>query len=169
MKQFISFMLLVVATVSATAGVSSGSGSFVVVALAQPRTVAVAHREPCCLDSATHMLHFKIIGVIWLVLCLGATAVFAPQLWSMAMDGRYGIASDFHDVAFWISQFFAELFLLAGAMLVFGLFRLRRWAAICTRITAVLLLVYCLSFVLMSHFHVAWLAEIGRASCRERG
>ena len=104
------------------------------------------------------MLHFKIIGATWSVLCLVAAAVFAPQLWSMAMDRQYGFGSAFHDAAFWISQFFAEVFLLGGAMLGFGLFRLRRWAAICTRITAALLLLYCLSFVLMSHFHAAWLA-----------
>ena len=103
----------------------------------------------------TRMMHFKIIGVTWLLLCLIAAAVFAPQLWSMAMDSGTGFDED---AAFWVSQLFAEVFLLAGAMLGFGLFRLRRWAAICTRITAALLLLYCLSFVLMSHFHFAWLA-----------
>ena len=82
------------------------------------------------------MLHFKIIGVTWLVLCLVAAAVFAPQLWSMLADRQYGFGSGFHSTAFWVSQFFAELFLVAGAMIGFGLLRLRRWAAICTRITA---------------------------------
>jgi|SRR5436190_24025672 len=104
------------------------------------------------------MLHFKIIGVTWSVLCLVAAAMFAPHLWSMAMDRQYGIESGFHDAPFWISQFFIEAFLLAGALLGFGLFRLKRWAAISTRVTAALLLLYCLSFVLMSHFPVAWLA-----------
>ena len=104
------------------------------------------------------MLHFKVIGLTWMVVCLAAAAVFAPQLWSMATDRQYGFGSGFHDAGFWISQFFVELFLLAGAILGFGLFRLRRWAAICTRVTATLLLLYCLCFVLMSHFHIAWLA-----------
>ena len=103
------------------------------------------------------MLHFKSIGVVWLVLCVPAAAFFAPQLWTMVTDKQAGIASEFNDVGFWILQFFVELFLLAGAILGFGLFRLRRWAAIGTRITATLLLLYCLSFVLMSHFGIAWL------------
>ena len=110
------------------------------------------------LDGSTRMLHFRIIGVTWSVLCLIAAAVFAPQLWSMAMDTQYGIGSGFHDTALWTSQFLVELFLLAGALLGFGLFRLRRWAAFCTRATSALLLLYCLSFVLMSHFHIALLA-----------
>jgi hypothetical protein len=105
----------------------------------------------------TPTLHFKIIGVIWVVLCLTGAGVFAPQLWSMATDKQYGISGGFYDVAFWVSQFFVEFFLLAGAMVGFGLFRIRRWAAICMRITATLLLLYCLSFVLMSHFPIAWL------------
>ncbi len=46
MKLFLSMILLAAATVSATAGVSSGSGSFVVVALPQPRTVAVVLSMP---------------------------------------------------------------------------------------------------------------------------
>jgi len=104
------------------------------------------------------MLHFKIIGLTWLVLCLIAAAVFAPQLWSMAADRQYGFGSGFYDAGFWISQFSAEVLLLAGAGLGFGLFRLRRWAASCTRIAAALLLLYCLSFVLMSGFGFAWLA-----------
>jgi len=104
------------------------------------------------------MLHFKIIGLTWLVLCLIGAAVFAPQLWSMAADRQYGFGSGFYDAGFWISQFSAEVLLLAGAGLGFGLFRLRRWAASCTRIAAALLLFYCLSFVLMSGFGFAWLA-----------
>lgn len=47
MKQFIiSTILLVSATFPAAAGLSSGSGSFVVVAMPQPRTVAVALTMP---------------------------------------------------------------------------------------------------------------------------
>jgi hypothetical protein len=104
------------------------------------------------------VLHFKIIGLAWLVFCLGAAAIFGPQLWSMAADRQYGFGSGFHGGGFWISQFSAEVFLLAGAVLGLGLFRLRRWAAIGTRITAALLLLYCLSFVLMSGFGIALLA-----------
>src|SRR6266545_5414574 len=46
MKQFVSLMLLIAATLPTTAGISSGSGSFVVVAMPQPRTVAVAIAMP---------------------------------------------------------------------------------------------------------------------------
>jgi hypothetical protein len=102
------------------------------------------------------MLHFKSIGVVWLVLCIAAAAFFAPQLWTMLTDKQSGIGSGFNDVGFWISQFLVELFLLAGAILGFGLVRLRRCAAIGMRITATLLLLYCMSFVLMSHFGIAW-------------
>ena len=102
------------------------------------------------------MLHFRIIGLTWLMLSLGAAAVFAPQLWNMAADRQFGFGSGFHDAGFWISQFLTELFLLAGVAIGFGLFRLRRWAAICTRITGSLLMLYCLSFVLMSHFPMPW-------------
>jgi len=106
------------------------------------------------------MAHFKITGLIWLALSLIAATVFAPQLWTMAADRQYGIGTGFHDSAFWVSQFFVEGFLLLGVAVGFGLLRLRRWAAICTRVTAVLVLLYCLSFILMGefeHFHVAWL------------
>ena len=97
-------------------------------------------------------MHFKIIGVIWLVLSLVAAAVFAPELWSMATDQSDGLGSSFHDVGYWASQFFVEGFLLAGVLIGFGLFRIRRWAAICTGFAAVLLLLYCLAFLAMAEF-----------------
>jgi len=106
------------------------------------------------------MLHFKIIGVIWLVVSVLAAAVFAPELWSMASDQKYGLGTRFHDTGFWVSQFFVEGFLLTGVLVGVGLLRLRRWAAICTRVAAVLLLLYCLAFLLMGefiHYHFAWL------------
>ena len=102
------------------------------------------------------MLHFKIIGVGWLVLSLVAAAVFAPELWSIATDQRDGLGSGFHDVGFWASQFFVEGFLLAGVLIGFGLFRMRRWAAICTRVAAVLLMLYCLAFLAMAEFPFAF-------------
>jgi hypothetical protein len=102
------------------------------------------------------MLHFKAIGLTWLVFCLAVAAIFAAQLCSMATDRQYGALNGFYDAGFWISQFSAELFLVAGAVLGFGLFRVKRWAAIGTRISAALLLLYCLSFVLMSHFSMPW-------------
>jgi hypothetical protein len=103
-------------------------------------------------------LHFKIIGLTWFVLCLVAAAILGSQLWLMAANKQDGFGSGFYGVGFWISQFSAEVFLLAGVVLGFGLFRLKRWAAICTRVTATLLFLYCLSFVLMSGFGIAWLA-----------
>ncbi|HEV2394148.1 MAG TPA: hypothetical protein VG146_17485 [Verrucomicrobiae bacterium] len=102
------------------------------------------------------MLHFRIIGVIWLILSLAGAAVFAPQLWLMAADHKYGLGSGFNGAGFWVSQFLAEGFLIAGAVLGFGLIRLRRWAALCTRVAAVLLLLYCLAFVTMAGFAMAF-------------
>ena len=46
MKQFLSLVFLIAATLPATAGISSGNGSVVVVAMPQPRTVAVAISMP---------------------------------------------------------------------------------------------------------------------------
>ena len=104
------------------------------------------------------MLHFKIIGVTWFGLCLAEAAVFGFQLWSKLSDRHYGFGSGFHDTAFWFSQFFVEVFLLGGAIIGFGLLRFRHWAVVCTRCTSVLLLLYCLGYVLMSHSDVASLA-----------
>lgn len=104
------------------------------------------------------MIQFRAVGLSWLVLCAVAATVFGAELWSMAADRQYGFGSGFHDTGFWISQFSSEAFLIAGAMLGLGLFRLRRWAAICSRVAATLLLLYCLSFVLMSGFGDGWLA-----------
>jgi hypothetical protein len=98
------------------------------------------------------MLHFRIIGVIWLVLSLAGAAFFLPELWSMATDQKYGLGSGFHGGGFWVSQFFVEGFLVAGAVTGFGLFRFRRWAATCTRVLTVLLLLYCLALLVMAEF-----------------
>jgi hypothetical protein len=105
------------------------------------------------------MLHCKVIGLTWLVLSLVAAAVFAPQLWSMATDSKYGLGTGFRGAGFWVSQFLVEGFLLFSVLVGFGLFRFRRWAAICLRITAVVPLLYCLAFLLMGefiHYHWAW-------------
>jgi hypothetical protein len=103
------------------------------------------------------MLHFRIVGAVWLTLCLIAAAVLGVGLLSMASNQQYGFGTGFYDLGFWISEFSAEGFLLVGALLGVGLLRLKRWAAIGTRVTAFLLLLYCLSFALMSDFVLAWL------------
>ena len=54
-------------------------------------------------------------------------------------------------------------FCLFAVAIGLGLFRARRWAAICVRVVAALLLLYCLSFVLMSHFSFAWVGLFGVA------
>jgi len=46
MKELVSVVLLVAGTFPVTAGISSGGGSLVVVAVHQPRTVAVAVAMP---------------------------------------------------------------------------------------------------------------------------
>ncbi len=108
------------------------------------------------------MTHFRITGAIWLVLCLTGAAAFAPHLWSIVVDRQHGIGTGFHGAAFWLLQFFVEAFLLLGVVAASGLLRLKRWGAICMRVTAVLLLLYCLIFLFISQyveFHIAWLGE----------
>ncbi len=108
------------------------------------------------------MTHFRITGLIWLVLCLAGAAAFAPHLWSIVGDRQHGLGTGFHGAGFWMLQFSVEMFLLLGVVAALGLLRLRRWGAICMRVAAVLLLLYCLIFLFISQyveFHVAWLGE----------
>jgi len=109
----------------------------------------------------SHMLHFRIIGLIWMALSLTALTARDPKLWVIVADPKYEIRADFQSLAFWALEFFVMGFLLLGATAGVGLFRLKRWAAICTRMTGGLLLLYCLSILLMdeyTHSHIIWLA-----------
>jgi len=108
------------------------------------------------------MWHFKIIGLIWLALSLAALTARNPTLyWVIVGDPKYEIRADFQSLEYLALEFFVMGFLLLGVMAGFGLFRLKRWAAICTRITGGLTLLYCLSLLLFDehiHSHISWLA-----------
>jgi hypothetical protein len=113
-----------------------------------------------CPNSQTwceNMRHFKVIGMIWLVMALVGVGVLGLNLCSMAADKQYGFGTGFYGTGFWVVQFSAEGFLIAGALLGIGLLRFKRWAAIGTRITSALLLLYCLIFIVFSGFGLAWL------------
>jgi len=91
------------------------------------------------------MTHFKVIGTIWLAFCLVAAVAYAPPLWSLATDHKFGIVTSVFPASFWIIELSIETFLLFGIFVGFGLLRARRWAAISCRIAALLTLLYFLS------------------------
>jgi hypothetical protein len=108
------------------------------------------------------MWHFKIIGLIWLALSLAALTARNPTLyWVIVGDPKYEIHADFQSLEYLALEFLVMGFLLLGVMAGFGLFRLKRRAAICTRITGGLMLLYCLSLLLLDEYvysRITWLA-----------
>ena len=94
------------------------------------------------------MIHFRIIGSIWLVCCVVPAVKFPIDLWSMTTHHQHGLSTDVHGVLFWISQFLVEVSFLLILMIGWGLLRLRRWAAIGARFVGVISLVVCLWFIL---------------------
>ena len=121
-------------------------------------------RAPLCVKNwcVSHMWHFRIIGLIWLALSLTALIARNPTLyWVIVGEPKYEIRADFQSLEFLALEFFVVGFLLLGVMAGFGLFRLKRWAAICTRMTGGFMLLYCLGLLLMEeyiHSHIIWLA-----------
>ena len=103
------------------------------------------------------MIHLRIIGSVWMLLgALGATAC-AAEGFRLLSHG-----SGFDDSA--VASSLVALFFCLGAVAIgFGLVRARRWAVVCIRVIAVLFLLYCLSFVFMSHFSFAWVGLLGFA------
>lgn len=108
------------------------------------------------------MKSYRITGMIWLVLCLAGAVAFTPHLGALVMDHRDGLRTDPHGAGFWLLQFFAEAFLLAGIVAGLGLMLRRRWGAIWMWGTAAVLLCYSLIFLCISRyveFHIAWFLE----------
>src|SRR5947207_15600425 len=54
------------------------------------------------------MIHFRIVGCIWLISGLISAMKFPSELWSMGTDQQYGITTGFHGTLFWISLFLVE-------------------------------------------------------------
>ncbi len=94
------------------------------------------------------MIHFRIVGCIWLISGLISAMKFPSELWSMGTDQQYGITTGFHGTLFWISQFLVELSFLLILLIGWGLIRLRRWAAVGGRFLGVISLLVCLWFIL---------------------
>jgi len=94
------------------------------------------------------MIHFRIIGSIWLVCCFVPAVKFPIDLWSMTTHHQHGLSTDAHGVLFWIFQFFVEVSFLLILIIGWGLLRLRRWAAVGARFVGVIALVVCLWFIL---------------------
>jgi len=94
------------------------------------------------------MIHFRIIGSIWLVSCLVPAVRLPLDLWSLATQHQHGLSTDDNRVLFWISQFLVEVSFLLIMLIGWGLLRLRRWAAVGGRFLGIISLLVCLWFIL---------------------
>src|SRR5690348_3832690 len=94
------------------------------------------------------MIHFRIIGSIWLVSCLFSALKFPFELWSMATDQQYGIGTGYYSVLFWVSKFLVEVSFVLLFLMGWGLIRLRRWAAVWGRFVGPTSLAVCVWFIL---------------------
>ena len=72
------------------------------------------------------MIHFRIIGSVWLVTGLVSAAKLPIDLWATPTNS--------HEVLFWISQLLVEAWFVLILAMGWGLLRLRRWAAVCGRL-----------------------------------
>jgi hypothetical protein len=98
--------------------------------------------------NSEHMIHFKIIGSIWLVSSLVPAIKLALEMWSFATQHRYGLSTEGHEVSFWISQTLVKISFVLIMLIGCGLIRLRRWAAVAGRFWGVISLLICLWFIL---------------------
>jgi len=94
------------------------------------------------------MIHFRIIGSIWLVSCLVPAVQLALELWSLATGHPYRPAPEEEGMQFWTSQLLVEVSFLLIMVIGWGLIRLRRWAAVAGRFLGVISLVVCFWFIL---------------------
>ena len=86
------------------------------------------------------MIHFRIIGSVWLVTGLVSAAKLPIDLWATPTNS--------HEVLFWISQLLVEAWFVLILAMGWGLLRLRRWAAVCGRLVGVISLGVCFWFIL---------------------
>jgi hypothetical protein len=94
------------------------------------------------------MIHFRIIGSIWLVSGLIPAVKLAPELWLLATQRQYGTSTGDHGAQLWITELLVEASFLLIMIIGWGLIRLRRWAAVAGRFWGVISLVICLWFIL---------------------
>src|SRR5438445_332453 len=101
-----------------------------------------------CRVSYEGMIHFRIIGSIWLVSCLVPAVKLAFDLCSLATQRPNGPLTDDHGAQFWITQLLVEVSFLLIMLIGWGLIRLRRWAAVAGRFWGVVSLLVCVWFIL---------------------
>jgi hypothetical protein len=103
------------------------------------------------------MIHVRVIASVWIL--FGAVGAIAISVEGIRLLSR---RADFDGGAV-ASLVIALPFCLLVVATAFALLRARRWAAVCIRVVSVLLFLYCLSFVFMSHFSFAWVGLLGAA------
>src|SRR2546429_322681 len=69
------------------------------------------------------MIHFRIIGSIWLISGLFSAVKFPFELWSMATDQQYGITTGFYGALFSISKLLVEVSFLLILLIGWSLLR----------------------------------------------
>src|SRR5439155_25720641 len=87
-----------------------------------------------CRVSYEGMIHFRIIGSVWLVSCLVPAVKLGFELWSRATQHQYRPSTEEHGVQFWITQLLVEVSFVLIMIIGWGLIRLRRWAAATGRV-----------------------------------
>jgi hypothetical protein len=94
------------------------------------------------------MVNLKIIGSIWVISSLVPAVNLAIELWSLATHQPTAVATDTAGVGFWISQLLVEAAFLLILLIGWGLFCLRRWAAVAGGFLGVISLLVCVWFIL---------------------
>ena len=113
------------------------------------------------------MIHFRIIGAIWLLSCLVPAVTHPFELWAVATGRPNSIVGGPHGTVFWISQILIEASFLFVLWMGIGLFRRRHWAVVSSRFVAVITVIVCLWFNYLSGA-AAWSTTLCRVLVRRR-
>jgi hypothetical protein len=84
------------------------------------------------------MIHFRVIGAVWLLIGLISAVKLPMDLWKTA--NGYG-------ALYWTSQFLVEGFFVLLLVMGFGLLRFRHWAAVCAKVVGLISLGVCFWFI----------------------
>jgi hypothetical protein len=84
------------------------------------------------------MIHFRVIGAVWLLVGLVSAVKLPMDLWKTASGSG---------ALFWTSQFLVEGFFVLLLVMGWGLLRLRHWAAMCARVIGLISLGVCFWFI----------------------
>lgn len=97
---------------------------------------------------AIYMIHFRIIGAIWVLSCLPPAVKLPFDLWAAAVGRPTSFGDTAHGAAFWISQALVEASFIFVAWMGIGLWRRRNWAVVSSRFVAMITMIVCLWFVI---------------------